>query len=190
MATASVLMPETASALTSQDECLYEIVNGQRVELPPMSAYASIITSILISKLNSFAELHSLGIAFAEVLLQLRGLNRNRRPDGAYVSYQRWPKGRPIPEDDNAWDVVPNLAIEVVSPNDPAEDLLEKIEEYFRAGVEQVWVVYPRRRMVHVYDSLTQIRGLTRSDALEGGSVLPGFKLPLASLFQEEATGP
>jgi Uma2 family endonuclease len=151
-----------------------------------MSALAAIIGSLLVSKLNAFAEGRDLGIAVSEVLFRLPlNVNRNRRPDGAFVSYQRWPKGRPIPESDNAWDVVPNLAIEVVSPTDFAEELLEKMEEYFRAGVDLVWVVYPRRQIVVVHHLFTQVQVLTRNDELSGGKVMPGFHLPLASLFQE-----
>ncbi|MBL8799356.1 MAG: Uma2 family endonuclease, partial [Planctomycetia bacterium] len=109
---------------------------------------------------------------------------RSRRPDGGFVSYKRWSRERPIPERGDAWEVVPNLAVEVVSPHDLVEELFTKLDEYFRAGVEQVWVAYPNHTLIQVFDSLTQVRGLTRNDTLEGGSVLPGFQLPLASLFQ------
>jgi Uma2 family endonuclease len=173
------------------DEGLYEILNGQRMELPPMSAYAALLASELIFLVRSYVSANNLGRAMVEMLfrLPLNG-DRNRRPDGAFVSYQRWPRNRPIPEADNAWNVVPELAIEVISPTDLAEDLLEKIEEYFRAGVKLVWVVYPRRALIHVYESLTSIRGLTRTDELDGGSVLPGFRLSLSTFFQEESPTP
>ena len=84
---------------------------------------------------------------------------------------------QPIPVGDNAWDVVPDLAIEVVSPNDFAEELLEKIDEYFRAGVQLAWVVFPRQRLIYVYESLTQIRVLTAADVLDGGTVVHRFPL-------------
>jgi Uma2 family endonuclease len=88
----------------------------------------------------------------------------------------------------NAWDVVPNLAIEVVSPTDSVEELEQKIAEYFRSGVQLVWVVHPTRSKIHVYDSTTQIRVLSRNDVLDGGTVVPGFRLPLAELFTEATT--
>jgi Uma2 family endonuclease len=78
------------------------------------------------------------------------------------------------------------LAVEVVSPGDLLEELLDKLDEYFRAGVSLVWVIFPRLRLAYIYDSLTRVRILTREDHLEGGNVLPGFKLPLVELFQEE----
>jgi Uma2 family endonuclease len=112
--------------------------------------------------------------------------NLQRRPDVAFVSYERWPRSRRVPED-AAWDVVPELAIEVVSPTNLAEDLLAKVGEYLRVGVRQVWVIYPAAAQVHVHESPTHIRVLGRGDELDGGPLLPGFRLPLAELFEAEA---
>jgi Uma2 family endonuclease len=129
------------------------------------------------------------GQAVTEVLFHLPlPKERDRRPDAAFVNFQRWAKGRPMPGKENAWHVVPNLAVEVVSPHDFAEELLEKIEEYFRAGVQLVWVVYPRQQLVHVYESINQIRVVTRTGELDGGVVLPDFRLPLPEIFREETT--
>jgi Uma2 family endonuclease len=104
----------------------------------------------------------------------------------AFVSYKRWPKGRAWPHTD-PWPVVPDLAVEVVSPNDLAEDLRIKVSEYFKAGVQQVWIVYPKLALVDVYESATAMRVHGRTDELDGGSILPGLRLPVASLFEAEA---
>lgn len=177
--------------LRGSEDALYEIVDGQRVELPPMSIYAARIASLLGRKLGDFSEAQGLGETVVEGLFRLPlPKDRNRRPDVAFVSYKSWPKSRPMPESDNAWDVVPDLAVEVVSPTDLAEDLMGKVEEYFRAGVSLVWVVYPRLRLVQVYESLVRTRGLTRADELAGDPVLPGFRLPLATLFPEGSAAP
>lgn len=172
----------------SEDEALYEIIDGQRVELPPMSVYATWVASSLSGELTVFSRAHPIGRPFTEMLfrLPLNG-SRNRRPDVAFVTYERWPQNRPIPATDNAWDVVPDLAVEVISPHDLADEIMEKLTEYFQAGVRLVWVVYPRQRRVYVYDSPTQVRGLTQGDELDGGAVLPGLRLPLANLFPEAA---
>jgi Uma2 family endonuclease len=186
MATASMLeAPGTPIRLAEENGELFEIIDGKKVELPPMSAYAGIIASRLSSSINAFAKPRKLGEAVTDVLFQLPPPNgRNRRPDVAFVSTDRWPRGRSIPPADNAWDVVPDLGIEVVSPTDFAEELLEKIEEYFRAGVRLVWVIYPVRRTVHIYESLEQFRGLRAGAELDGGEVLPGFRLSLNELFE------
>jgi Uma2 family endonuclease len=173
----------------NNDEVLYEIIDGKVVELPPMSAYATLVASILSTEIGMFVSSHPIGRVSVEMLfrLPLNG-SRNRRADVAFVSYQRWPKERPMSLTDNAWDVVPDLAIEVTSPHDLADALMEKIGEYFQAGVQLVWVIYPPQRLAFVFESLTRVRGLTDADELDGGLVLPGFRLPLAKLFPAVAS--
>jgi Uma2 family endonuclease len=173
-------MSVALEAPASADEPLFEIIDGQRVELSPMGARESLLANYLTWLLNNSA-IASIGMAVCEVLFDLQ-IGRNRRPDSAIVRYDRWPRLRPIPPG-NAWVVVPNLAVEVVSPTDVADELLEKLADYFRAGVELVWVIYPRQRMAYVYTSLKEVRGLNEHDSLDGGNVIPGFTLPLATLF-------
>lgn len=164
-------------------EPFYEVVNGQRLETPPMSAFENIIASRALYYLYLFAEQSALGQAVMETLFLFdRQTNKQRRPDVAFVSYQRWPKGRRVPRTD-PWDVVPNLAIEVNSHTNTFDQILAKIREYFQAGVERVWVVCPSEELVYVYQSPTQNKILTRADELDGETVLPGFHLPLATLF-------
>ena len=110
--------------------------------------------------------------------------NLQRRPDVSFVSFQRWPKGKPVPPTP-AWEVVPDLAVEIVSPSNDAYEVLEKVEEYFACGVQRVWVIYPPFSKVYDYASTTSVRILTGADHLSGGEVLPGFELPLSELFEE-----
>src|SRR5262249_58073109 len=89
MSLAALTQPVAApSPLPPLDEPLYEIVDGQFVELPPMSTYAGILASKLVAKLDTFAEAHQSGQAVAEVLFGLDAAGRlRRRPDVAFVSY-------------------------------------------------------------------------------------------------------
>lgn len=170
------------------DDELYEVIDGQRVRTPPMGLFAVWIASELYRRLGNFAEAQDIGRAIVEALFTLPApVNRDRRPDVAYVSFVRWAKDRPLPPTENAWYVVPNLATEVVSPTDIIDELEQKIDEYFRAGVELVWVVHPLLKKIHVYQSPTQITVLSRGDVLDGGTVVPGFNLPLMVLFPEQA---
>lgn len=182
MSTATLQEPISAIA----DDELYEVIDGQRVRTPPMAALSVWIGSELTRHLGNFTAAN-LGRAVTEMLFHLPApINRDRRPDVAFVSYERWAKSRPVPRVGNAWDVVPNLATEVVSPTDSAEELDDKIAEYFRAGVELVWVVYPNQSKIHVHTLPTQpITVRLRNDVLDGGTVVPGFRLPLAELFTE-----
>ena len=166
-------------------DVLYELVNGRYVELPPMSTFAGRVATIITKELEVFGETHSIGRAASEILFRLTpdGALR-RRPDAAFVSYERWAKDRPVPHTD-PWPVVPDLAVEVVSPNDLAEELRSKVSEYLTASVRLVWVIYPRPGLVDVYESTTTVRVLSRTDELDGGTVLPGLRLPLAKLFAD-----
>ena len=101
-----------------------------------------------------------------------------RRPDLAFVSYERWARNRPVPRTP-AWDVIPDLVIEVISPSNSASGVLVKVGEYFRHGVREVWVVYPLEEQVYVYRSPTSVRVLTRSDLLESTGYPP--RLPVAA---------
>jgi Uma2 family endonuclease len=112
---------------------------------------------------------------------------RQHRPDVAYVSHERWPKDRPWPDTD-PWPVVPEIAGEVISPNDLAATIMQKVKDYLAAGVKLVWVVYPEQGWLHVFEAPDRLRGLTVADTLEAPSVLPGFSLPLAELFTRPAS--
>lgn len=166
-----------------ESDVFYEIVNGQRVELPPMSAEAVMLAFHLGYLLRRFVEAHPRGWVATEMLFRLReNPLLERKPDAAFVSYGRW-RGARIPTTD-AWAVIPDLAVEVVSPTNRAADLHDKINEYLECGVALVWVIYPRQEQVVVYTP-TQTRLLRNTDELDGGDVLPEFRLPVAALFAE-----
>ncbi|HZT81879.1 MAG TPA: Uma2 family endonuclease, partial [Gemmataceae bacterium] len=79
--------------------------------------------------------------------------------------------------------VTPDLAVEVVSPNDLACEVEEKLLEYLNANVPLVWVVYPQSRTVHVYHPDGLGRLLREQDELTGENILPGFRFPVRDLF-------
>jgi Uma2 family endonuclease len=181
MATAAE--PLTIAVPPAVDEPLYEVVDGQRVELPE-DGQGALIASLLASAMGQFPRVRACGRMLIRMLFRLSHDGPQRRPDVAYVSYARWPKGRPIPPGDT-WDVVPELAIEVVSPSNTAAGIVEKLRDYFAAGVGRVWVIYPEERLVHVYRSLLEMRGVGADGVLDGEDVLPGLRLPVAELFED-----
>jgi Uma2 family endonuclease len=111
-------------------------------------------------------------------------VNRERRPDVAFVSFERWPRDRPMPRA-RSWAVVPELAVEIVSLTNTADEVAEKVEEYYKAGVRLVWVVYPGQSKVYAYTSTTAVRVLAAGDVLEGGDVMPELRLPLREIFEK-----
>ena len=169
------------------DDIHYEVVDNQIRELPPMGAQEVRLASTLLRFLISFAWDHGLGEVVSEMLFLLEpGTNLQRKPDLALVSFERWPRDRPVPKGP-AWPVVPNLAVEVVSPKNDANEVVRKIEDYFRCGVQRVWVIYPEVSKVYDYDSPTSVRILTSDQTLEGRDILPGWDLPLKAIFQSAA---
>ena len=167
-------------------EALYEIIDGIEMELPPRSMESGILASRLGTKIILFATPNELGEVYNEILVKLNlsdGRERNRRPDFIYVSYVKWPADKPLVKD-AAWDIVPDICVEVVSPSDGANDLEEKLVEYFEAGIPQVWVVYPEVQTVYAYESRNRVKILGPDDTLTGGTALPGFELPLRQLFR------
>jgi Uma2 family endonuclease len=165
------------------EDGLYEVVDGERRELEPMSALAVSLAAALLRYMANFVWEHKLGIAVPEMLFVLdAGHKLKRRPDVAFVSYAHWPDR--TPPDTEAWNVVPDLAVEIVSPSNLAKEIDTKITDYFAAGVKLVWVVYPTSGRVYVHSSPKHVRVLGRDEELDGGDVLPGFRLPIAALYE------
>ncbi len=176
--------PSAVHALEYPDE-QYEVVNDQIVEEPRLGAYEKWVATRIVRAIVRFDLDGALGEAYEEGLFILERAPRLRRsPDVAFVSRERWPVDLPAPRE-AAWDVIPDLAVEVISPNDLVRDIMDKIDEYFRVGVRTVWVIHPVHELVYNYDSPTSVRILKRGDTLDGGAVLPGFQVALDDLFGE-----
>ena len=168
------------------EDTLYEVVDGE-INEKIVGIQEGVTASRVYGFLFMFLRQHRLGRAVIEILFLIdKSKDMQRRPDVAFVSAARWPLKQPAP-DAAAWEVVPDLAIEVVSPTNTAVGVHAKIIEYFDAGVRRVWVIYPKQKSIQVYASRTDIRGLELGDDLDGGDVIPGFRLPLATLFEDDS---
>jgi Uma2 family endonuclease len=177
-------VPGTATKddLLRPENKICELVDDTLV-MKPVEMRKSLLTIYLCQILGPFIRGRNLGLITGadgtyEVLLGLV-----RLPDVAFVSWDRLPERRvpdePIP------NVVPDLAVEVLSASNTAKEMARKRGEYFRAGVRLVWEIDPRARTARVYTSESSFTDLAVNDTLDGGTVLPGFTLPLAQLFTE-----
>jgi Uma2 family endonuclease len=168
-------------------EILYEVVDGEIRELPPMSARETQFASDLTGIIGPHARTAALGRVQSEMLFLIdKGRDLQRRPDVSFVSFDRWPRGKPVPGT-QAWEVVPDLAAEIVSPTNGANEVVGKVQDYFACGVRRVWVFYPLFALVYDYTSATAVRIVTRADRLSGGDVLPGLDLALTEVFEDPA---
>jgi Uma2 family endonuclease len=130
--------------------------------------------------LNAHVIPNNLGyVTGADGGFSLRSVGRGRRPDVAFVSAQH---GITLVGVD--FDIAPDLAVEVVSPD---EDVFKKVREYIRSGTRMVWVVYAEEKIVDVFtpqaDGELRVQELTIDDVLDGGEILPNFKLSIRDIF-------
>jgi Uma2 family endonuclease len=189
MTTALLEAPERFTTHAVDPDALTEIIDGVEVELAEMSMEAVDIAGDLAHEMNLIARAKKLGKVHSEMMfrLSLEGeVERSRRPDLMYVSFDKWPANRPRVRE-GTWRIVPDICVEVVSPGDGIIELEDKLAEYFAVGVLQVWVVLPQRSQVKVYRSLDDVKLLRRTDTLTAEGILPGFSLPLAKLFESNA---
>jgi len=159
---------------------LCELVEGVLVE-KAMGAKESQLACFLIHILLSFLEKRDLGAVLGEsgAMRLMPGLVRI--PDVSFVSRDRLPGGE-LP-DDPIPDLAPDLAVEVLSKSNTKTEMKRKLRDYFLNGVRLVWLINPKTQTAEVYTSPEDMRAVGKSQALDGGDVLPGFRLPLKELF-------
>jgi Uma2 family endonuclease len=163
-----------------REKRLCELVDGVLVE-KTMGYYESYIAATLIRLIGNFVAAHDLGIiAGADGMMRLApGLVRI--PDVSFVAWEKLP-GRRLPRQPVP-DLVPDLAVEVLSEGNTPREMARKLDEYFALGVRLVWLVNPVTETVEVYTSREQSMVLDTLATLDGGVVLPGFTLSLRTLF-------
>lgn len=157
----------------------YEIINGVPEEKETSGARHGMIAAGLLIRLGGFIEANQLGEAFTEVNFKIG--DNERIPDLSFVSASRIP-AEGVPE--GVWQIPPDLAIEIISPNDLHEKVSAKVFEYLEAGVKQVWIVSPEIRTVTIFRSMDQVQVFTADRTLESQDLLPGFSCPLLEIFQ------
>jgi Uma2 family endonuclease len=161
-----------------------ELVRGEVRPMSPAGARHNIVAGNVFFALKMYERGHPIGRAIGDNLgfrLPIPGAEDDtvRSPDGAFVSYERM---RDVPV--GFAPVAPDLAVEVLSPDDTAGELQERLDDYFAAGTRAVWVIDPDRRTVAMHSSTGPTRRLREPDTLDGADVLPGFAMPVRTLFE------
>lgn len=163
----------------------YEIIEGERVERN-MGVLERSIANMLNRDLTLFVTSQELGRTFVEMTYRMLPHHPITIPDVSFVSFLNWPDRRSMPRDKEAWHFVPNLAAEVISPNDKMSEAIVKLRRYFEAGVQSVWHVMPFIDSVYVYESPTRINVFSLGDDLVCPTLFRDWKMPLAALFPQE----
>lgn len=165
-----------------------ELVRGRLVVREPAGYQHGSITARVLVRIAAFLERdhdsraasHPLG----EVLAAKTGFRLRRQPDTvrapdvAFVAWDRIPTASA-----GFAELAPDLAVEVLSPSDRPGAVLAKVADWLTAGTALVWVIDPARRLARVYRADGSEAIVPESAALEGDATLPGFTMPLASLF-------
>jgi Uma2 family endonuclease len=166
--------------LDDHEDRLCELVDGVLVQKSG-GLKESVIAAHVGSLLVQFVALRALGlVAGAGGTIQLK-LNLVRIPDASFFSWDRLPGGKvpkePVPL------LIPELAVEVISPDNTRKEMGEKLRDYFENGVRLVWFVRPKSRVVDAYKAPNHFTRLRASMRLDGGDVLPGFSVLVGELF-------
>jgi Uma2 family endonuclease len=176
----TLMSVEEFDRLAEPDELSYELDEGELVVMTKPRPLHNRIAERLFRALDRYLETHPVGEVFIFDYLFVLGPTTKRAPD---VSFLRSERAKQI--DPNA-DIpgAPDLAVEVLSPNDTASAMRRKIRQYFAAGAQCVWIVYPETREVEVWRQPSQPKKVLQdADVLEDPDLLPGFALRVGALF-------
>jgi Uma2 family endonuclease len=160
----------------------FELIDGQLVE-KNMGAEAGVIAANVIFLPRLFVRDHGGGVVSTQdagYQIFPHAPDRVRKPDTSFIRHGRLPGNR-VPRGNVS--VAPDLVVEVVSPNDLAEEVNTRVVDYLLAGVRLIWVIYPATRFVQVFRPGGVVAYRTAADELGGEDVLPGFACRVEELF-------
>jgi Uma2 family endonuclease len=165
-----------------------ELVGGRLVVREPASYQHGVVAGRVFARLSAWLEQDRVARGASEplgdALAAETGFTLSRKPDTvrapdvAYVRAERRPTiTRGFPE------LAPDLAVEVLSPDDRPGEVLAKVGDWLKAGTELVWVIDPQRRHARHFAADGTVIILGEHDALDGAPVLPGLRVPLSGLW-------
>lgn len=168
--------------LKPDDGFRYELVKGELRRMNLAGNVHGRVTMSFASHLAQYVEVNQLGAVYAAGTGFVLSSNPDtvRAPDMAFVSQARV---EAVGEVEGFWSEAPDLAVEVISPEDSYSEVEEKVFAWLDAGTKMVVVINPRQRSATVYKSPTDIIALAQADVLAGGDIVPGFELAVREIF-------
>ena len=160
----------------------YELIREALVEMPSTSHEHGIVTDRFGRRMGNFIEDHDLGhgVAADTGVNVERDPDTVRAPDYGFISYERMAEP---PQSRGYADVIPDLVLEVVSPNDRPAEIDAKTQMWLDSGVRLVLVAYPATREVYAHHDDGSVVRYGIGDTVVGDPVLPGFACPVADIF-------
>ena len=180
MSATTLVSAEQLLEMADADHC--ELIEGELQQMTPTGWEHGVFVVRLTAALDSHVRKNKLGLVLTGEpgFTLARDPDTVRTPDVAFIRADRLAEA---PKKGGFWPGPPDLAAEVLSPNDTIHKAHEKALAWLEAGTALVWVLNPAWRTVTVYRSPDDIQTLTDQAALEGGDLLPGFHCPIADLF-------
>lgn len=165
----------------------FELVDGKVVEVPGAGVQHNLIANQVSELIRPIVREGDPGLVLTDGTGHIirRDLDRVLIPEVAFTSWDRLPEAW---EPERYSPVPPDLAVEIVSPNDRADDVHDKVREYLDAGTRMVLVLWPGSRSATVYAQGADPREPGPDDELEGGDVLPGFRVRVSDLFEVQTS--
>ncbi len=184
MATTKLMTAEELLALPDDGQ-RHELIDGELRTMAPTGDEHGGIVAALTGSLHPHVRAHGLGrVRAGEPGFRLRrDPDTVRAPDVAFIGLERVRGARKVA---GYREGAPDLAVEVISPDDLYTEVDAKVAMWFEYGAQMVIVINPCRRVVSVYRSPTQVRILTEADVLDGEDVVPGWTMPVADIFENE----
>lgn len=162
-------------------ERFFELVRGEVIELSRPQMPHGVVCANTVRILGN----HSFAIGEGVVVSNDTGVVLERDPDTVRGPDIAWyENGRSYEEIPRAWsEDPPRLAVEVLSPNDRADQVMLKINDYLASGVALVWLIDPEQQCVGIYRPDKAPRLLRANEEITGEDVLPGFRCKVADFF-------
>ena len=166
-----------------EDDNLYEYVNGELIVVANSGVEHGYLALTLGYFLTGFVRSHRLGVTCDSSTAFKMKMGNKRSPDLAFIAKERLQGLKRLPK--GFFEGAPDLAVEIISPNNTFAEIHNKLVEYFENGTRLVWVILPDEESVLVYHQPKPSKLLQVEDNLDGEAVITGFQLPLMELFQE-----
>jgi Uma2 family endonuclease len=164
-----------------RDDRRYELVHGRVVPMSPVGFLHSVVVPRICSLLDRHVRPRNLGVVVTELGCKLTSNpDTVRAPDVAFIRRERIPSNPPR----GFWKGAPDLAIEVLSPDDRAAEVQEKVEEYLAHGVSLVVVVDPDLKTAVTFRASGGQATLKENDSLDLDDVMPGFRCAVREIFE------
>lgn len=169
---------EAFEAWAFEQQGSHEFVRGAAFERPPIEGGQLMLIWHLIRFFQTTTASQNKGVLLGRVGLRMS--NNFRVPDLAFFTAEQCfdaAKGK---------KVIPTLAIEILSKSETAEEIADKLTDYFASGVKVVWYIYPKTEQIYVYTSTKNVTICAGADVVSAAPALPDFEFPAQMIFRKE----